>query len=186
MTEAVAVLPTMKPLPSLWQWQRVMCQHQHVPLSLAMSYERGTGNRVMPVLCLTRPVKRAATQTDSGPLTFHFSAPATHMSMSYSASCCRVKAPSAQAINECSEGRSQCISDMQCTDNTAAKLVVVIAAAIMANAESYIKSFSALSPSAAAETTIWYARTVVSQSCSKHLEHMAPYKVHVSFGHRQQ
>ncbi len=36
----------------------------------------------------------------------------------------------------------QCDIDMRCADNTATKLVVVIAAAVVANAESYSKSFS--------------------------------------------
>jgi len=60
----------MKPLPSLWQQQRLIPQHQHVLILLAMLPEGGTGNRVMPVLCLARPVERRAMQTDSGPLIF--------------------------------------------------------------------------------------------------------------------
>ena len=79
----------------------------------------------------------------------------------------------------------QCDIDMRCADNTATKLVVVIAAAVVANAESYSKSFSAQSPTAAAETRIRYVSTVVSQSCSKLSEHMVSHKV-VSFGHQQQ
>ncbi len=70
----------------------------------------------------------------------------------------------------------QCSSDMQRANNTAAKLVVVIAAAVVANAESYSKSFSAQGPTAEAETTVWYVRTVVSQSCSKPSEHMVSHK----------
>jgi len=74
---------------------------------------------------------------------------------------------------------------MQRANNTAAKLLVAIAAAVVANAESYSKSFSAQRPTAAAETTVWYVRTVVSQSCSKPSEHMVSHKV-VSFGHQCQ
>ena len=41
-------------------------------------------------------------------------------------------------------------------------------------------------PTAAAATTIWYVRTVVSQSCSKVSGHMVSHKVRLSCGHRQQ
>lgn len=75
---------------------------------------------------------------------------------------------------------------MRCADKTARKLIVVIAAAVVANAESYSKSCNAQVPTAAAATTIWYVRTVVSQSCSKVSEHMVSHNVHLSFGHRQQ
>ncbi len=74
---------------------------------------------------------------------------------------------------------------MQRANNTAAKLLVAIAAAVVANAESYSKSFSAQRPTAAAETTVWYVRMVVSQSCSKPSEHMVSHKV-VSFGTAQE
>ena len=80
---------------------------------------------------------------------------------------------------------SQCISGMQCAKNTAAKLLVFKATAVVANSESYSKSFSAQSPTAAAETRIRYVSTVVSQSCSKLSEHMVSHKV-VSFGNQQQ
>jgi len=57
--------------------------------------------------------------------------------------------------------------DGHCDTDSTAKLVVVIAAAVVVNAESYSKSFSVqVTTTATIAPSTWNVRAVVSQSCS--------------------
>ena len=121
----------------------------------------------MPIECLIRPGMRRATWMEADwlrALTLPLGVPATHMSNVLQCHLLQGKSTVSKS-NEGSNAHkaawawwslwyrramcrqhssriSHCDTDMQCADNTAAELAVVIAAAIVKNAQSYSNSFS--------------------------------------------